>query len=560
MKFSFAVFALAAAFAAASAPIAAAAPVPFPLNTTVVRLDGVPIGSPLHPTTLNSLRNTVAFNPADGLYHLWVLNGGDTTTPADMQVADITYATSADGFTFTSQGKLNPPANWWTQIPGVGATNEPSVNFLRVDKIGAEWFLTIWSPNEANTGLYNYNANVWNIGPAIGNLNIVQRGPLPSLSEVPTGPGGNMVGSFGMVGGNIYLRQDTQFNSGAPVNPLLWGGGMGRYVYTDGTRPTLSPVWGTSEADLFTGTPYCWVLPFGGPNQCLAFPLLKPSYVHNSGRTLQQSGGIVGAYYTFRDAATAARQEKQIYYVESADGGLTWTGAAGVYANGNAVLVDGLPNSANFSSPEVVVTPTGYRSYFSTADACGNIVAVTDENPLSLRGPQIVKTFGAPTVPAGGSTTLTVTLSAPVAACVPAPVGALFTNAGFTDTLPAGVVLDNPPIVSNTCGGTLTAIAGAGTFGLSGAGIAAGQTCAVVVNVKALTLGSKPNVIPRVGGGAATPGFYNDQTAAALADAAATLTVGAAAANAVPTVSRTVLATLAALLLAVAAFRLRRRR
>src|SRR5262249_23733443 len=151
---------------------------------------------------------------ADGLYHLWVLNGGDTTTTADMRVADITYATAADGFTFTSQGKLNPPANWWTQIAGVGAVNEPSVNFLRVDKIGVEWFLTIWSPNEIGTGLYNYNANVWNIGSAIGNLNIVQRGPLPSLSEIPTGPGGNMVGSFGMVNGNIYLRQDTQFNSG----------------------------------------------------------------------------------------------------------------------------------------------------------------------------------------------------------------------------------------------------------------------------------------------------------------------------------------------------------
>lgn len=234
-----------------------AAPIPFPLNTTVVKLDGVPIGSPLHPATQNSLRNTVAFNPADGLYHLWVLNGGDTTTPADMQVSDITHATSPDGVAFTTVGKLTPPANWWTQIPGVGATSEPSVNFLRVDRIGAEWFLTIWSPNETNTGRYNYNANVWNIGPAIGNLNIVQRGPLPSIADTPLGPGGNMVGSFGMVNGHVYLRQDTQFNSGPPVNPLLWGGGMGRYVYTDGTRPTLSGIWGTSEADLFTGTPYC---------------------------------------------------------------------------------------------------------------------------------------------------------------------------------------------------------------------------------------------------------------------------------------------------------------
>ena len=547
------------ALAVVSAPSAVAAPVPFPLNTTVVKLDGMPIGSPIHPATLNSLRNTVAFNPGDGLYHLWVLNGGDTTTPPDMQVSDITYATSADGYTFTSQGKLNPPANWWTQLPGVGGANEPSVNFLRVDKIGAEWFLTIWSPNEVGTGLYNYNANVWNIGPAIGNLNIVQRGPLRSLSEVPIGPGGNMVGSFGMVGGNLYLRQDTQFNSGAPVNPLLWGGGMGRYTYTDTTRPTLSGLWGTSEADLFTGTPYCWVLPFGGPNQCMAFPLLKASYVHNSGRVLQQ-GALVGAYYTFRDASTAARQEKQIYYVESADGGLTWTGAVGVYANGNGVLVDGLPNSAKFSSPEVVAVGAGYRSYFSTGDACGNIIAVTDENPATLHGPQITKSFAATTVPPGGSTTLTVTLSAPVATCAPAPVGALFTNVGFTDDLPAGVVLDNPPVVSNSCGGALTALAGAASFGLSGAGLAAGQSCAVVVNVKAVTVGYKPNVIPRVGGSSTTPGFYNDQTAAALADATATLVVASLVPSVVPTLSDAALAALSMLLLAAMAWRTRRRR
>ena len=278
---------------------AAAAPTPFPTQTTPVRLDGVPIGQPLHPSSLNSLRFTIAYDPAGELYHLWVLNGGDTQTPADMQVSDITHATSADGRAFVSQGKLSPPASWWTQIPGTGATSEPSVNFIRADSIGGAWYLTVWSPNETGTGLYNYNATVWLIGPSPNNLAIAQRGPLPSLSEIPTGPGGNMVGSFGMANGNIYLRQDTQFNSGPPIVPPYYGGGMGRYAYTDGTRPSLSPVWGTSEADLFGTTAYCWDLP-AGASQCTAFPSRKPSYVHNSGRVALQ-GASLGAYYTFRD-------------------------------------------------------------------------------------------------------------------------------------------------------------------------------------------------------------------------------------------------------------------
>jgi hypothetical protein len=367
LRLGFTLALLAGLWATVQIRSATAAPVPFPLQTNSVKLDGVALGQPLHPASLNSLRYTVTFNPADGRYHLWVLDGGDTQTPADMQVADITHATSVDGVNFSSLGKLNPPANWWTQIPGVGATAEPSVNFLRVDKVGSEWLLTIWSPNEINTGLYNYNANVWSIGSDINNLDIVQHGPLPTLSDTPPGPGGDFVGSFGMVNGKIYLRQDTPYNAGPPVT----GGGIGRYIYTDGTRPGLSPIFGTSEADMFSGTPYCW--PLGNPNPCTS---PQASYVHNSGRVIAQVGTI-GAYYSFRDFTTEARQDKQIWFVESADDGLTWSAPTGMYGNGNAVTVDGLANAGNFSSPELTAARSGIRVYFSTADNSGNFVVVT---------------------------------------------------------------------------------------------------------------------------------------------------------------------------------------
>ncbi|MFO1395622.1 MAG: IPTL-CTERM sorting domain-containing protein [Burkholderiales bacterium] len=356
-----------AALLAMLGAIASAAPVPFPVQTTPVKLDGVAIGQPLHPKSLNSLRFTATYVAADGRYHLWVLNGGDSQAPADMRVADITHATSTDGVNFASAGKLKPPAQWWTQIAGVGATVEPSVNYLRVDQLGGRWLLTIWSPNETGTGLYNYNANVWEIGSAIDNLDIVQHGPLPTLSEAPPGPGGNFVGSFGMAAGQIYLRQDTNYAPGPPAN----GGGIGRYAYTDGTRPALSPIFGTSEAGMFGGTPYCW--PLGNPDPC-ASP--QASYVHNSGRVVTQQARL-GAYYAFRDIATGARQDKQVWYVESADDGLTWSAPVGVFANGGAVTVDGQPATANFSSPEVAAVRNGYRAWFSTAGGDGKLVVVT---------------------------------------------------------------------------------------------------------------------------------------------------------------------------------------
>jgi hypothetical protein len=37
-----------------------AAPVAFPLAATTARLNGIPLGKPLHPSSLNSLRFTVA--------------------------------------------------------------------------------------------------------------------------------------------------------------------------------------------------------------------------------------------------------------------------------------------------------------------------------------------------------------------------------------------------------------------------------------------------------------------------------------------------------------------
>ena len=151
----------------------------------------------------------------------------------------------------------------------------------------------------------------------------------------------------------------------------MTGGVVGRYIYTDGIRPGLSPIFGTNEADMFTGTPYCW--PLGNPNPCTS---PQASYVHNSGRVIAQ-GATIGAYYSFRDFTTAARQDKQIWFVESADDGLTWTTPAGIYGNGNAVTVDGLANAGNFSSPELTAAPGGIRVYFSTADNSGNFVVVT---------------------------------------------------------------------------------------------------------------------------------------------------------------------------------------
>jgi hypothetical protein len=106
--------------------------------------------------------------------------------------------------------------------------------------------------------------------------------------------------------------------------------------------------------------------------------------------------------------------------------------------------------------------------------------------------PTIIKAFGAASIPNGGSTSLTFTLANPNAA--PA-----LTGVGFTDTLPAGLVVSTPNGLVGTCGGgTISAVAGSGSISLAGATLAGSASCNFSVNVTATTTGVKNNTTSAV--------------------------------------------------------------
>jgi hypothetical protein len=104
--------------------------------------------------------------------------------------------------------------------------------------------------------------------------------------------------------------------------------------------------------------------------------------------------------------------------------------------------------------------------------------------------PTISKVFGAAAILLNGSTSLTVTITNPNA--VP------LTGLGFTDNLPAGLVVATPNSLSNTCGGTATAAAGSSVVSLSGGTQAASGSCTVSVNVIGTVGGCKDNVTSAV--------------------------------------------------------------
>jgi uncharacterized repeat protein (TIGR01451 family) len=97
--------------------------------------------------------------------------------------------------------------------------------------------------------------------------------------------------------------------------------------------------------------------------------------------------------------------------------------------------------------------------------------------------PTITKTFSPSQITVGATTAMTITLTNPNAANL--------TGAGFTDNLPAGLVLPSLAGSSNTCGGVLSDTVA--SLRLVAGTIPASGSCAVTVNVRGITAGTKTN-------------------------------------------------------------------
>src|SRR5208283_4749597 len=119
-----------------------------------------------------------------------------------------------------------------------------------------------------------------------------------------------------------------------------------------------------------------------------------------------------------------------------------------------------------------------------------------------LGPPTITKSFGAATIPVGGTTSLSFTVTNPNS------TGTL-TGINFTDTLMGGLQVVNPSVVTGTCdSGTITAVAASTSISLAGASLAGGGTCTFSVNVTGTTAGVINNSVTAASpdGGTGTAG------------------------------------------------------
>ncbi len=174
--------------------------------------------------------------------------------------------------------------------------------------------------------------------------------------------------------------------------------------------------------------------------------------------------------------------------------GETVTKSLGTLPAGESVTVQ-FTATVN-STPATVFSVSNTAQHITAAggiDIASNTVTTTVVQP-----PSISKTFGASFVSLNGTTTLTYTITNP-------NPGTALTGLAFSDTLPAGLVINTPNGLNNTCGGTVTATQNTSLISLTGGSINQNTTCTVKIDVKGTTEGAKTsatNAVNSTNGGA----------------------------------------------------------
>jgi uncharacterized repeat protein (TIGR01451 family) len=110
-----------------------------------------------------------------------------------------------------------------------------------------------------------------------------------------------------------------------------------------------------------------------------------------------------------------------------------------------------------------------------------------------ILAPTLTKVFGAATIDIDVTTTLTFTLTNPAANPI------TLTGLAFTDTLPAGLIVDAAQVSPfAACGGTVTATPLGNSISLAGGTLAPGASCTFTVNVHSTSAGVKTNTTSTV--------------------------------------------------------------
>jgi hypothetical protein len=165
-----------------------------------------------------------------------------------------------------------------------------------------------------------------------------------------------------------------------------------------------------------------------------------------------------------------------------------------------------------FSSGVGARRGVGIRLSSAAIAAAALLIALPAAASAVVNPPTLSSAFTPASIGSGGTTALSFTITNPNASAL--------SGVAFTDTLPAGIAVDNPNGLTGTCGSTstLTADAGSSTIALTGGKLTAagttGATCTLQVSVTSTTAGSYQNSTGQVSSTEGGAGNGDTQTLA----------------------------------------------
>jgi hypothetical protein len=422
----------------------------------------------------------------------------------------------------------------WTMAPGQGTSVPPTFAYKspRVSTATANYTGITGSTNTINTTLGN-PVNSWSGTGWPSNTD-----PVPTSATAPyfdfTLDTSNFTGvritfdvnpdlQWANPNNDIYIYSST--NGGAfstiltgtnAVTKSTWNTGITAVAAANGNSTVFRiNAKGTNNAQKLNATLLLDNIVFTGcgvPAQPTITKTFTPATISSGGTSTLQftltnpnyNLPLTGAAFT--DALPVGLRVAAVPNASTTCTGATWAPAANATSlnfsggtipaatlsgatvtNGTCIArVDVTTASSSILGPQTNIS--GSISTTQTGTNSGTGGSATDTLNV-LAPPQIAKVFSPNPILAGGTSTLTFTITNP-------NQNTPISGVAFSDTFPTtpgSMVVATPLTTSNSCGGTFSPTAGAGSISLTNGSIAAGGSCTLSVNVTAPTAGTYAN-------------------------------------------------------------------